>query len=314
MGKERARATTALGHQILAVFDPDPSRAETLAADYCGPKISRTIEEIPWHELDAMFICTPPSFRAAYQLSAVDAGLPFFVEKPIAVHASDCLTVLTALQRRPILHAVGYMNRCRHSIRAARELLQSAETLGACCHWVGRKYRVDWWLQDDKSGGPVNEQATHVFDLFRFLVGEISAVAATMPVREKHDEPQLRVACAVNFSAGPVGTIFYSCEAADKHIDLRIITTRGILEFAGWDLRLVANSINGKIPAAAEEDIFINETAKFLDAVERHDPALVACDLFDAFRTQLAVDAARSSLHTGQLVKTESDCHHETAV
>jgi len=314
MGNERARATVALGHQVAIVYDLDSSKAAALADAYPGTKVLRLAAEIPWDGLDAVFICTPPSFRIDYELAAIEARLPFFVEKPIAVHASECASVLAALQRRPTLQAVGYMNRCRNSVRFARELLQQTSILGACCQWVGRKYQVDWWLQADQSGGPLNEQATHAFDLFRFLVGEISAVSSTMPNRQAGNDMPLRVACTVNFSAGQLGTLFYSCEAAEKEIDLRIITSHGVLELAGWDMRLVANPIHGTIPPVGEEDIFVSETAQFFAAVERNESGMAACDFFDAFQTQLAVDAARASLQAGKLVSIERQFHREAAV
>ena len=314
MGKERARAASALGHQVAALYDPEPGRAEMLGSACPGAKVLSSAGDVYSHDLDALFLCTPPGSRTELELAAIEAGLPFFVEKPVAVHASDCETVLTALRRTPVTHAVGYMNRCRHSVRHARELLAGANILGACCHWVGRKYQVDWWLQAEHSGGPLNEQATHVFDLFRFLVGEISAVAAIAPFSAAGEQPPLSVACAVQFATGQPGTILYSCEAVDKYIDLRIMTTRGALEFAGWDLRLVGNAIDGSIPPACEEDIFVIETAQFLAAVERHEPGMVSCDLFDAYRTQLAVDAARASLASGQMVSVENHYSLQTAV
>ena len=314
MGKERARSAVALGHQLTAVYDPDRVKAEMLATGYADAQAFSHPHEIPWQELDAVFICTPPSLRKEHELAAIGAELPFFVEKPIAIHASECTRALTALHRTPIVHGVGYMNRCRNSVRIARESLAQTAILGACCHWVGRKYKVDWWLQVDQSGGPLNEQATHAFDLFRFLVGEISAVAATAPDSTEGNGPPLSMACAVKFAEGQLGTIFYSCEAPDKHINLRIITTEGILEFDGWDLRLVVNTIDGNLPPAVDEDIFLAETAQFLAAVERNDPALVPCDLFDACRTQVAVDAARASLASGQTVFLKNQAHLQTAV
>jgi len=314
MGNERARATIALGHRLAAVYDPDISRARMLAAKYSASSVVRAQDEIPWSNLDAVFVSTPPNFRTNYELAAIEAHLPFFVEKPVAVESSDCIAALEALSRSPTVHAVGYMNRCRSSVLFGRELLTQHHILGACCHWVGRKYQVDWWLQDAQSGGPLNEQATHAFDVFRFLIGEISAVAATTRDSTETSMLPLTVACAVNFSAGQLGTIFYSCEAADKHVNLRVITADGVLEFAGWELRLVANSIDGSLPPVGTEDIFVRESAHFLTAIERNDTALVPCDLFDAYRTQLAVDAARRSLRSGHIVSTESQSHLEATL
>jgi predicted dehydrogenase len=304
MGNERARATAALGHELAVVYDPDTERARALGTKYSALQVLEDEEKLPWSSLDAVFICTPPNLRLKYQLAAIETGLPFFVEKPIAIASSDCAAVLSALSLRPTIHAVGYMNRCRDSILFARELLAKCKVLGVCCHWVGRKYTVDWWLNADQSGGPLNEQATHAFDLSRILVGEISLVSATAGDSSNCSDLSLSVACTLNFSAGPLGTIFYSCEADDKYINLRVITAGGLLEFSGWDLRVTANSINGDIPPIrdCDQDIFVGESDRFFTAVQRGDPSMVPCNLEDAYRTQLVVDAARLSIRSGQRV------------
>jgi myo-inositol 2-dehydrogenase/D-chiro-inositol 1-dehydrogenase len=304
MGTERARATIALGHELAVVYDSDVERAKTLRAKYSASLVLEKEDEIPWSTIDAIFICTPPGLRSKYELAAIGAGLPFFIEKPIATKSSDCIPILRALCARPTIHAVGYMNRCRDSISFARQLLAQCKVLGLCCHWVGRKYKVGWWLEGNQSGGPLNEQATHAFDLSRVLVGEISSVNATARDSAESSDLSLSVACTLNFAEGPLGTIFYSCEADDKHINLRVITVGGLLEFSGWDLRLTANTIDGVFPTAREEDIFVSESARFFTAIQRADPTLVPCDLVDAYRTQLAVDAARRSLRSSRLVST----------
>ena len=306
MGNERARTTSALGHELAVVFDPDAERAKPLAARYSARHVAEKVEDIAWPTLDAIFICTPPCIRSEYELRAIDGGLPFFVEKPIGVTSADCARVLEMLSRRPTIHAVGYMNRCRASVMFARETLAKADVLGICCHWMGRKYEVPWWLQPQQCGGPLNEQATHAFDLCRLLTGEISHVSATSRIPQGSAELPLSVACTLNFRNGSLGTILYSCEADDKHINLRVITAGGLLEFSGWDMRLTANTVNDVIPISAEEDIFLIESARFLTAIEKGDQSLVACDLRDAYRTQLAVDAAMWSLRTGQRAPTHA--------
>lgn len=304
MGNERARAATVLGHELAVVYDPDVNRAKPLAARYSASHVAANEDEVGWASLDAVFICTPPCIRLEYELRAIGTGLPFFVEKPIGVTSVGYARILELLSRRPTIHAVGYMNRCRASVIFAREVLAKSDVLGFSCHWIGRKYKVPWWLVMEQSGGPLNEQATHAFDLSRLLTGEISYVSATSPLPKDCPEIPLSAACTLNFRNGPLGTILYSCEADDKHIDLRVITVDGLLEFSGWDLRLTANTISGVIPEAVEEDIFVLESARFFSAIQKGDQRLVGCALADAYRTQLAVDAAVASLQTGKRVST----------
>ena len=299
MGGERARSSIALGHELAALYDPDFEKAAALAAKCPASVVLFRREEIPWSALDAVFICSPPARRCELELPAIKAHLPFFVEKPIALTASDCMPVLEALRSNPVIHAVGYMNRCRNSVLFARQLLARNNVLGVTCHWVGRRYKVGWWLDPNLSGGPLNEQATHAFDLCRILVGEIEYVSAIATPSPGPADVALNVACMLKFTNGQLGTILYSCEASDKQIDLRVLATEGMLEFAGWDLRISANTIDGAVPRIQEEDIFLKETDQFLNAVLRDEPALIHCDLASAYRTQLVVDAVLTSLRSG---------------
>ena len=51
--------------------------------------------------------------------------------------------------------------------------IRAAAVLGAAGNWVNASYAVPWWGRRELSGGPVNEQATHLVDLARHLVGEV---------------------------------------------------------------------------------------------------------------------------------------------
>ena len=76
--------------------------------------------------------------------------------------------LLELVKRVGVVNAVGYMNRCRNSVRLAKKVLSGRKVLGISCAWVGKKYLVPWWIDKDLSGGPFNEQATHVWNFVDF--------------------------------------------------------------------------------------------------------------------------------------------------
>ena len=294
MGKERARCARALGATIAAAYDPLAERSEAMAAG-SGSRSVSALDDFPWGDVDAVFFCTPPDSRETLALAAVDAGVPFLAEKPVGVSHQAAERVLSALSRSRVVNAIGYMNRCRSSILHARAQLQFTRVLGVTGFWVCRKYAVPWWLDPGASGGPVNEQATHLFDLCRFLVGEIAEVSAR-PARGTGDELTLGCAGALQFKSGAIGTVFYSCESSGKDIGLHVFTDRGSIALSGWEFQMTVNSIDGTMPASEDEDIFLKETAAFLQAVRVGDPSAVPCDWAEAMRTQSAVDAVRRAL------------------
>jgi myo-inositol 2-dehydrogenase/D-chiro-inositol 1-dehydrogenase len=304
MGRERLRAARAWGAEIAGVYDADPDRANAAGAPLLtGP------DDVLRSACDAVFVCTPPSERESYALAAIQSGAALFVEKPIGPSAAAVQAITDALEVSPVLTGVGYMNRYRASVQLAARVLANRQVIGAAGFWVCGSYRVPWWLDSAASGGPHNEQATHLYDLCRLLLGEVQKVTACF--HQPAAGAPLAAATALRFRSGATGTVFYSCQAAAKDIGLRVFTPDGSLFLSGWDLRLAENTIDGALAAeAGPEDIFLVETSAFLDAVATGDPSSIRCDWADALRTQALVDAAATTSVTGD----ERDCERRLAL
>lgn len=296
MGRERARCVRASGANIAAVYDLEPARGASFAADY-GAVLVAEFDELL--DCDAVFLCTPPNARATMALKSVKCGVPFFAEKPIAIDSAAAEPVLRALERAPIVHSVGYMNRWRASVRQAKQTLEGLTILGMSAFWVNRPYRVPWWLDRNTSGGPHNEQATHLFDLSRHLCGDIEQVIAIGDGTVGDAAASQTVATCLRFVSGALGTILYSCGSTEKEIGMRIFTRQGSLTFSTWDFSLVENTIAQALPIVELEDIFLTETRAFLQAVRSGVTDSAACGWADAMKTQRVIDAAAASM-TGQ--------------
>jgi myo-inositol 2-dehydrogenase / D-chiro-inositol 1-dehydrogenase len=297
MGREHVRAARSLGARVVWLGDADPSRASALAAQCEGSEAAAEVGAVRWSALDAIFLCTPPSARGPVEREAIEAGVPFFVEKPVGPSAAQVASVLHALRAKPTIHSVGYMNRYRASVRRARDRLAGARVVATSCAWVGKVYARPWWLAAAESGGPFNEQATHLVDLCRFLAGPIAEVSALARPSPDHPGVDDTVAVALRFASGACGTLLHSYLASDKHIGFEVFTTAGSVRLEGWGFSPAGE---GGVPAGSEEDVIRVEVAAFLDAVRTGDQTLVESDFEDALRTQLAVDAILRSIRSGR--------------
>ena len=201
MGQIRAEAAARYGAQVRFVFDDDVDRAKRLADRYPDCRPFSDNDAINWEALDALFLCTPPHTRGPLELRALDAGVPFFVEKPIGCNTTQIEPVLRSLADRPLLTAVGYMNRYRASVVHLRQQLAEQEALGLSGYWLGTRYRVPWWSRPEQSGGPVNEQTTHLVDLGRYLLGEVESVQA-LQRPEQPGEPPATTSINLRFHNG----------------------------------------------------------------------------------------------------------------
>jgi predicted dehydrogenase len=287
MGRERARCAVEAGSNVAAVFDIDTGHSAELAQKYGARTVSRT-EQLFELGLDALFICTAPGTRGPTETRCLETGLAFYVEKPVGISTEACHELARRLERNPVLNGVGYMNRYRRSVQITKDIVATTSVIGFSAHWVCKRYNVPWWEIEQHSGGPHNEQATHLFDLIRFLIGEIQSVKSIFAGNS-------RASTTLECDGTIPGTAFYSCDGNEKDIGIRLFTRSGSLVLSGWDFHLAENSIDGLLTGANEEDIFLVETKNFLDAVRLHDQTLVKSDFGDAFKTQAVMDAIRRS-------------------
>jgi predicted dehydrogenase len=299
MGLQHARSASAQGHRVTVACDLDLARASALAGNYLGCAALTDAGAIRWDEVDAAFVCTPPFARGPVELFAAQAGVPLFLEKPIGLSATQCLSALSVVRERGLITSVGYMNRYRASVRRAKKLLEGETVLGFAAHWVCAAYRVPWWGDPSLSGGQLNEQCTHLIDLARHLAGDITEVTAfAQPGADGKGAAAASI--LLRFRSGALGTVICGSLASEKQIGCRVFTPRGQVVLDGWDFKWSPSAAFGDgSDLDPGEDVFAAECSAFLDAVRTRDASGIRCDLAEAMRTQRAVDAARATLHGG---------------
>lgn len=296
MGSERARAAKQWGAEVIALYDPDSESARALAEECGGARVLSGVGELPWEELSAIFVCTPPSARGEVEREAIRRGVSFFVEKPVGLDSAAAESTLRALLARPVINAVGYMNRYRPSVLRARELIRARPLLGLSAHWVGKPYRKSWWFDPAGSGGAVNEQATHLIDLARFLGGELEWVSGMA------SDDGLEASCALQFETGPLFSILYSARARVKTISVSAFAEDRTVSLDGWELGLRDDPERAQTPGPDPDKgtAFRREVEAFLSAVRRGDGAGIWSPFPDAFETQRVVDALRRAFESGR--------------
>jgi myo-inositol 2-dehydrogenase/D-chiro-inositol 1-dehydrogenase len=292
MGRERAAQLRSLGVPVTAFVDEILESAHALAADVPGSVAASSIDDERIGRLDAIFVCTPPADRRAPVLLAVQRRSALFLEKPIAATLVEAEWIRDTVVRGSLLNAVGYMNRYRRGVVRARALAQTSGVLGIACRWAGRRYGVAWWSDEALSGGPINEQATHLVDLCRHVGGEIVDVQARVVNGGQS------AGVVFTFQSGALGTLFYTCQAPEKDIGFQLFTPLGALHLDGWDFSL-SRDVCEIAGASAADDPFEVETRTFIEAIESRDSSQILSDVTDAFETQRVVaHLNRSAIET----------------
>jgi predicted dehydrogenase len=167
------------GVELAAVADPALERAKELAAEAGAVAYPNHMELLAGGRLDAVYICVPPFAHGAPELAVIDAGLPMFVEKPVAIDQATAATIAARLAgRSSLVTCTGYHWRWLDIFDRAVEWLADRPARLVQISWLDKVPPPPWWPRRDRSGGQTIEQTTHVLDAARGLAGDVAEVHA----------------------------------------------------------------------------------------------------------------------------------------
>ncbi|MET7375182.1 Gfo/Idh/MocA family protein [Micromonospora arida] len=290
--------------ELVGVTDVAPEAASALAAQH-GGRACADVAELLAAELDAVYVCVPPFAHGPAEEAVIEAGVPMFVEKPVAVDLSTAERIAELVARRGLRTAVGHHWRYLSVLDQARDLLADRPVRMVSGAWLDKVPPVAWWSRQDRSGGPVVEQAAHVLDLIRVLAGEVTEVTAygngTPPPVDGADIDSVTTA-ALRFADGAVGTLSAACVLGWKHrAGLEILADGLALAITEDGLSIRDADGERHVPADPEAARVAVDRA-FVDAV-RGIGDDVRVPYAEALATQRLALAVADSARTGATVR-----------
>ena len=293
--------------KVVGVADPHLARAEAFAERAEARAFGSHDEMLAALDLDALWICVPPFAHGAPELAAVAAGLPFFVEKPLSLDAALAREIDEAVRHLGLLTAVGYHWRYLDIVDEARRLLTDNPAQLMSGYWLDQTPPPDWWRREDRSGGQIVEQATHIIDLARFLAGDVLEVYGMASTRARDDFPGLDIStastAALRFASGAIANLSATCLLRWSHrVGLDVFADGLALEIT--DHSLMVDVGRGRPVRDAEGDPVWRQDRAFLDAV-RGGMNRVRASYSEALKTHLVALAITESARTGAPVRME---------
>jgi predicted dehydrogenase len=291
--------------EIAAIADPDAGRARALAAAAGGAAVyANHLDMLERKRLDALYVCVPPFAHGPAELAAVEAGLPLFVEKPIAIDLDTAETIAGAVADRGLVTAAGYHWRNLDTFERALELLRERPARLVLGCWLDKVPPVSWWCRRDGSGGQMVEQATHAIDLARALAGEVVGVYAAEARTERAAFPDADVsdvsAATLRFAGGAVGSLSSTCLLGWKHrAGVQVFGDGLALELT--EEALVVDDGSGPLTRPARGDAKVLVDRDFIDAV-KGGPNRVRVPYGEALRTHRVACALARSAEEGRPV------------
>ncbi|MDQ3810012.1 MAG: Gfo/Idh/MocA family oxidoreductase, partial [Chloroflexota bacterium] len=144
----------------------------------------------------------------------------------------------------------------------------------------------------------------HIFDLARYLVGEVSSVYALAARTTRADYPHADVSdvstATLQFASGAVGNIASTCLLGWPHrIGLHLFCDRLAIELSEFELMVDVGQ--GRPIQTAVGDPFVREDRDFVDAVQGK-PNRVRAPYGEALKTHRLATAAAQSARDGRVL------------
>jgi len=257
--------------QITAIADPLLDRAQNLAGRAGAYAFRDSQEMLDREGLDALYICVPPFAHGAPEQQALEHRLPFFVEKPLATDLKIAEDIATRVEAADVITAAGYHWRYLDTTEQVQELLRDNPARLAIGYWLDQTPPPAWWVKQAESGGQMIEQTTHIFDLMRLLVGDVTEVFGAGSRAMRQDFPNADVCdvstATLRFKEGAVGSVSSTCLLRWPHrIGLHLFAEGLAIELTEFEV--IVDAGRGRSARASQGDPFVREDRDFIDAVQ----------------------------------------------
>ena len=284
--------------EVVGHVSADPARADAQATQWGGNAYTDIEQMLDFAHPDAVWVCVTPDRHGIVEETLIARNVPFFVEKPLSADLSTAEALAGRLEATSLVVGVGYKFRALDTLPLVRQMLDERPARMAVAAWHDRTPSAPWWRDVTRSGGQIVEQATHLVDLARILLGDpdlVSAVGQRVPRSLFADASVDEVTAALlRFPRHVPGTLTATCllnNTAAAHLQLvcegRILTLseRALLVQTGSDTQEIAST----------SDPFFVEDSAFIAAVNTGDPSQVFCTYPDALRTHRVCVAIREA-------------------
>lgn len=293
--------------KIVALCDTRAENAERRQAQFGGAAYTDFHAMLDAHQLDAVWLCTPPQVRREPLLACARRGLPVFCEKPVECSLESAREIAQALEAHGNRVQVGYVIRPMPIVQKLREIMADdsvhvAQSLYLCDISLRPEAMATWLFDKGISGGPIVEQGTHNLDLLRYLFGEARAVRgiSANPVRARDAAYSVEEAVSLGFvfEKGALCTHTHSWVSGHFINELVLSGEKRLYRLALTSGTLCWHDNGGETHTFSQGDgsIFAYEDALFLEQVASGDWSRNICSYADGVATLALCLAADQAL------------------
>ncbi len=232
--------------ELVAVMRRTGELAEDYAKRHNVPRwYDRAEDLINDPELNAVYIATPPSTHKKYTVMAAEAGLPVYVEKPMARNYKEAQEMIRVCAENNLQLHVAYYRRAMPRFLKIKELIEAGEIGEVRTVNIRLAQPVEEAEKDEANlpwrvlpeiagGGKFLDLAAHTLDLFDYYFGSIVQASGSAVNQAGYYPAEDNVVMSFKFKNGIQGIGSWTFNGYHELDQNEIIGSRGRLIFSSF--------------------------------------------------------------------------------
>lgn len=259
---------------------------------------------------DAVYITTPNTKHVAVALAAIEAGKHVFCEKPLATNIADAERVHAAATNSTSVFQVGHNRRFAPVYKNLKELLTDKYRPHSAHVKMnrGELLKPEWTGNSEVTGGFLYETPIHMFDMMRFLFGEIESLYAVGTTHEYAEVDDFSI--LLKFANGFHATLATAADASwlFPFERIEVFCHHATLVTREMESLTCSSNLEGHYSEQSMQQLskeekwgYLEEDRAFIDAIVNGTPPPVTS--YDGLMSVKLVDAIYESVRSGVAVK-----------
>jgi len=296
--------------KLVGVVSRTAETGDAVTARWGGTRYDDLDTMLAKGKPEVVYVAVPPYRAVAIGERLVQAGIPFLTEKPLAASdAAGPARLAAAIAKSGLIVGVGYHLRALDILTEVREWLDGSPPQLVVARWLDATPGPAWWSRAEQGGGQVIEQATHLYDLARYLVGEATVVgaASTMDVLISRRGSNVvdSTAAVLRFASGGIGSFANTRRLASARIEIEFVSEGFITTLTkrpergqgDWHAEYDDGTAIRSIRTGT--DPYERQASAFLDAVKSNDASRLLSSYADALKTDRLTRAVVAATGAG---------------
>lgn len=232
------------GSALVAVMRRDAAKAKDYAERHGVPEYYSDAQQlINDPGINAIYIATPPQSHEEYALSAMTAGKPVYVEKPMALNYAAAQQIKQFSEEKQVKLVVAHYRRAQPFFRAIRELLDNKELgeiisaalvfnrIVMTAEELNRPQKA-WRVNPALSGGGLfHDMAPHQLGLLLYFFGTVQQASGHSANSNTLYEADDRVEGNVIFKSGVTFKGSWDFNSKEEKDECIIMGSKGSIRF-----------------------------------------------------------------------------------